>query len=90
MKKFYVAYWENLQRKEMIVEAKGKIQAERKFRELKGNFVIIQLKEVTENQRSPYGEYTYKLSPWRGVGAALENSKALTIAKIKRKGMKNL
>lgn len=51
MKKFYIAYWENLKKKEMTIEAQGREDAKRKFRELKGlkntdTSVIIQVKEV--------------------------------------------
>lgn len=48
MKKFYIAYWENLHRKETVIEAKGKIQAEKIFKETHGKLTIIQLKEIAE------------------------------------------
>lgn len=53
MKKFYIAYWENLKRKEMTIEAQGREHAKRKFKELKGlkdtdTSVIIQVKEISQ------------------------------------------
>lgn len=48
MKKFYVRYCENLQYKEMTIEAYGRMDAERKLKEMKKEkeFSVIQLKEL--------------------------------------------
>ena len=46
MKKFHVSYWENLKRKEMTIEAQGREMAKRKFRELKANASVIQVREI--------------------------------------------
>jgi hypothetical protein len=43
---FYIAYWENLNRKDIIISAENKTEATRKFKDVKGDKVIIQLKEV--------------------------------------------
>ena len=46
MKKFYVMYSENLQNKETTIEAYGRMDAQRVFRNLYGNLYIIQLREI--------------------------------------------
>ena len=55
MKKFYVRYMENLQAKEMIIEAYGREDAKRRIREMQKEkmFGVIQLCEfeTIEKQR---------------------------------------
>ena len=55
MKKFYVRYCEDLQYKEMIIEAYGRMDAQRRIKEMQKerNFTVIQLCElkVIEEQR---------------------------------------
>lgn len=47
MKKFYIAYYENLQRTECIIVAQTKGEARKKFRQEHGeNVSIIQFKEM--------------------------------------------
>ena len=50
MKKYYIAYWKNLHRKEMTIGAYGREDAKRRFRDLTNTdtTAIIQVKEITQ------------------------------------------